>query len=91
MSESADVVEKSKPAQSTQSAGPVTRKGARNEPLPEELLAILVDHLIHIRNSGIDVELIPTLYRDGRKCTGFLVMDCELIEGRIRRIQEPEK
>lgn len=87
MDESAGTAGKLKKAQSARIVGPVTRK----EPMPEELLEILVDHLKRINNSGIEVELIPTVTRNGKKGMGFLVMGVEIVEGKIRRIQEPEK
>ncbi len=88
MDASAERVVESKPAPSAGSAGSVTRKGARNEPAPEEALEILVDHLKRLDAMGIHIELIPTIYRMGHKCAGFLVMDCELVEGHIRKIEE---
>jgi hypothetical protein len=90
MEELAGVAEKSKPAQSAKSVGLVTRKGPKNEPLPEELLEILVDHLMKINHSGIQVEVIDKVYNGGRKGVGFLVIGVEMIEGKLRRIQEPE-
>lgn len=87
MSESAGVVEKSKKAQSARNAGRVTR----NEPMPEELLEILVDLLRKIENSGIEVELVPSVIRHGKSGVGFLVMGVQIIEKKMKRIQEPEK
>lgn len=88
MEESAGVAEKSKPAPSVKSAGPVTRKEHKNEPLPEEMLEILVDHLVKIVNSGIQVEIVPSIYNAGRNGVGFLVFGVELIEGKLRRLPE---
>lgn len=78
-----------KKAQLAKSAGAVTRI----EPMPEELLEILVDHLKRINNSGIEVEMIPAVTRkNGVKCVGFLVMNVEVINGKLRRIVSlPEK
>ena len=89
MNESAGVVEKSRKGQLVKSAGAVTRI----EPMPEELLEILVDHLKRINNSGIEVEMIPAVTRkNGVKCVGFLVMNVEVIQGKLRRITPlPEK
>ncbi len=73
---------------SAKSAGVVTR----NDPMPEELLDILVDHMIKIQNSGIDVEMVKFTRKDGRQCVSFLVMDVEVINGKLRRISAlPEK
>ncbi len=84
MDESADVVEGSKKGRSAKNAGP----GTKSEALPEELLAILADHLVRINAAGVEVEMIPTITRKGVQCVGFLVMGVQVVEGRMRVLPE---
>jgi hypothetical protein len=86
---SAAEVARLKTVHSVKSVGSVTR----NDPMPEELLEILVDHLKRINNSGIEVEMIPVVTRkNGVRCVGFLVMNVEVVQGKLRRIVPlPEK
>ncbi len=79
MDESAGAVAGSKRTRSVKSDGIVMK----NEAQPEELLAILADHLKRINAAGIPVEMIPNVTRTGRKCVGFLVMGVEIISGRM--------
>ena len=89
MNESAGVVEKSRMAQSAQSAGSVTRKEATQD----ELLEILGDLLRKIGNSGTEIRITQNIVtRKGEPAVGFLVMGVEVIDGRLRRIVNvPEK
>lgn len=84
--EEANAVEGSKPTRSVKSAG----LSMRSEPQPEELLAILADHLKRINAAGIEVEIIPTITRKGVTCVGFLVMGVQVVEGRMRVIPEKQ-
>jgi hypothetical protein len=65
----------------------------KSEAQPDELLAILADHLKRINSVGIEVEMIPTVTRKGRLCVGFLVTGVQVVEGRMRVVPEtlPEK
>jgi hypothetical protein len=85
--ESVAVAARSKKTPSPRNVGPLTR----NAVMPEELLDILADHLRAMSRAGIEVQVTAPFVRDEKQCIGFILVNVEVIAGKIRTLPENRK